>query len=94
MADDADGSPAVPASYNFSAPVYQDADLSVPFPVNSAGQCVVSADDANDFPIIHLDPTIRYRVQIYSAAHELLDEEQEVDPSAETHFGQFSVGKY
>jgi hypothetical protein len=84
-------SSVVPAYYNFSAPVYQDAALSVPFPVNSAGLYVVSADDANDFPIIHLDDRISYRVQIYSGAHELLDEEQEVDPSVETHFGSFSV---
>jgi hypothetical protein len=83
--------PVVPAYYNFSAPVYQDADLSVPFPVNSAGLYVVSADDAHNFPIVHLDPQITYRVQLYNSARELLDEHDQVDPSVEAHFGSFSV---
>jgi hypothetical protein len=81
----------VPAYYSFSAPVYQDADLSVPFPVNSAGLYVVNTDDTHTFPIVHLDPQITYRVQLYSSAHELLDEQDHVDPSVEAHYGSFSV---
>jgi hypothetical protein len=73
------------AYYNFSAPVYSDADLTTPFPTN-----VVRSDADGAFPIIHLDPQVIYRVQLYNSAHALIVDKQ-VDPKVEVHCGPFSV---
>lgn len=59
------------------AAVYQDSALTLPFPTNSAGLYVVTADSTGAFPPIFLNPVTIYRVQLYNAANTQLED---VDP--------------
>src|SRR5215469_5979489 len=78
------GLPLPMAYYNFylsgtttPAPVYQDASLTTPFPTNSSGQYVVTADGTGAFPPIYMNPNLVYRVQLYTSANVQLED---VDP--------------
>jgi hypothetical protein len=77
------------AYYNFyvsggtvPAPVYQDAGLTLPYPVaslngSSALFYVVQADGTGAMPPIFLVPTTIYRVQLYTSTWNLIED---VDP--------------
>jgi hypothetical protein len=77
------------AIYNFyqsgstvPAPVYQDAALTLPFPVSSLNGSaaifyLVSADGTGAMPPVFLNPTMIYRVQLYTSTFNLVED---VDP--------------
>lgn len=69
------------AVYNFlisggtnPAAVYQDAALTLPYPVNTQGQYQVTADGTGAFAPIFLNPNTVYRVQLFSSNGQLLED--------------------